>query len=149
MDVRLHFKEAQFGLMIHFGLYSLLGGEWKGQRMPYIAEWTQAYFRIPNKEYHELVKVFNPIYFNAEEYARLAKAAGMKYMVFTSKHHDGFAMFHSKATKFNVVDMTPFGRDVVGELAEACYKHGIKLGLYYSQDIDWSHPHGGGYRYPF
>lgn len=148
MDSKMRFKEAQFGLMIHFGLYSLLAGEWKGKRMPYIAEWIQAYFRIPNREYHELAKVFNPIYFDTGEYVKLAKAAGMKYLVFTSKHHDGFALFHSKASKFNVVDMTPFGRDVVGELAEACYKYDLKLGLYYSQDIDWSHPHGGGYKYP-
>ena len=67
----------------------------------------------------------------------------MKYVVFTSKHHDGFAMFRSKVSRFNVVDATPFGRDVVGELAEACRKHGLRLGLYYSQDLDWSHPDGG------
>ena len=69
----------------------------------------------------------------------------MQYMVFTSKHHEGFAMYHSKVSKFNIVDATPFGRDVLAELAEACYKHQIKLGLYYSQDIDWSEPNGGGY----
>jgi len=69
----------------------------------------------------------------------------MKYFVFTSKHHDGFAMFHSRADKFNIADATPFGRDVVGELAEACYKYDLKLGLYYSQELDWHHPHGGGY----
>ena len=69
----------------------------------------------------------------------------MQYMVFTSKHHDGFAMYHSKVSKYNIVDATPFKRDVVGELAEACYKHGLKFGLYYSQDLDWNHPDGGGY----
>lgn len=69
----------------------------------------------------------------------------MKYFVMTSKHHDGFALFHSRADRFNVVDATPFGRDVVGELAEACYKHGLKFGLYYSQDLDWHEEHGGGY----
>lgn len=76
---------------------------------------------------------------------KLAKDCGMKYMVVTSKHHEGFAMYHSKVDPFNVVDATPFGRDVVGELAEACYKHGLKLGLYYSQDLDWHEEHGGGY----
>ena len=76
---------------------------------------------------------------------QLARDAGMKYIVFTSKHHDGFAMFHSKVSKFNVVDATPFKRDIVGELAEACRKHGLKLGLYYSQDLDWHEPDGGGY----
>ncbi len=132
-------------MMIHWGLYAALGGEYRGKRMPYIGEWAQRYFNIPNKEYHALAGTFNPIFFDAEEYVKLAKDAGMQYMVFTSKHHDGFAMFKSEADKFNVCDMTPFGRDVVGELAESCYKHGLKLGLYYSQELDWAHPHGGGY----
>lgn len=149
MDNKRIFREAQFGLMLHFGLYSLLAGEWKGKRIPYIGEWIQAYFRIPNGEYHKLSEIFNPIYFDAEEYVKVAKEAGMKYIVLTSKHHDGFALFRSKVSKFNVVDATPFKRDIVGELAEACCKNGVKFGLYYSQDIDWSHPHGGGYKYPF
>ena len=139
------FHEAQYGMMVHWGLYSLLGGEWKGRVMPFIAEWAQAYFKIPNAEYAKLAKAFNPIYFNADEWVQVARDAGMKYIVLTSKHHDGFAMFRSKASKYNVVDATPFGRDVVGEIAEACRKHGMKLGLYYSQDLDWSHPDGGGY----
>ena len=141
------FKEAQYGMMIHWGLYSLLAGEWKGQRMAqqFIAEWIQQYYRIPNAEYSRLASVFNPIYFNADEWVKLARDAGMKYVVLTSKHHDGFAMFHSKVSKYNVVDATPFKRDVVGELAEACRKHGLKLGLYYSQDLDWHEPNGGGY----
>lgn len=139
------FKEAQFGMMIHWGLYSLPAGEWKGKRMPYIGEWAQEYFRIPNAEYARLADVFNPILFDADEWVKLAIDAGMKYMVFTSKHHDGFAMYKSEASKYNIVDATPFGRDVTAELAEACYKRGLKFGLYYSQDLDWSHPHGGGY----
>jgi len=139
------FREAQFGMMIHWGLYSLPAGEWKGRRMADIGEWAQQYFRIPNAEYARLADVFNPILFDAEEWVRLAKDAGMKYMVFTSKHHDGFAMYRSEVSKYNIVDATPFGRDVTAELAEACYKHGLKFGLYYSQDLDWSHPHGGGY----
>lgn len=139
------FRQAGYGMMIHWGLYALPAGEWRGRRMEDIGEWAQQYFRIPNAEYHALAKAFNPILFNAEEWVRLAKEAGMQYMVFTSKHHDGFAMYHSKVSSFNIVDATPFGRDVVGELAEACYKHGLKFGLYYSQDLDWSHPHGGGY----
>ena len=139
------FKQAKFGMMIHWGLYSLPAGEWCGKRMDEIGEWCQQYFRIPNAEYHKLAGIFNPIYFSAEEWVKLAKDAGMQYMVFTSKHHEGFAMYHSKVSKFNIVDATPFGRDVLAELAEACYKHQIKLGLYYSQDIDWSEPNGGGY----
>lgn len=145
MNNRQWFRQAKFGMMVHFGLYSVPAGEWKGKRMPYIAEWLQAYFRIPNDEYHQLAKVFNPIYFNAEEWVKLAKRAGMQYIVVTSKHHEGFAIYHSKADKFNIVDATPFGRDILAELAEACYKHGIKFGLYYSQELDWAHPHGGGY----
>ena len=139
------FKQAKYGMMIHFGLYSLLGGEWKGKRTPGNAEWLQNYIGIPNSEYSQLTKVFNPIYFNAEEWVTTAKEAGMEYMVVTSKHHEGFCLFQSDYDDFNCVDGTPFGRDIIGELAEACYKHGLKLGLYYSQEIDWHEPHGGGY----
>ena len=139
------FRQAQYGMMAHWGLYSILQGEYRGKRVPHYGEWIQANLAIPNEEYHALAKIFNPVYFNADEWIRLARDAGMKYFVFTSKHHDGFALFHSKADPFNVVDATPFGRDVVGELAEACYKYGLKLGLYYSQELDWSHPDGGGY----
>ena len=145
MTNREWFKAAKFGMMIHWGLYSLLGGEWKGRRMgSFIAEWAQRYFRIPLCEYKQLCKAFNPVFFDAEEWVKLAKDAGMKYVVFTSKHHDGFAMFKSNASGYNVVDATPFGRDVVAELAAACRKYGLKLGLYYSQDLDWQHQHGGG-----
>ena len=139
------FREAQYGMMVHWGLYSLIGGEWKGSRMSYIGEWAQQYFRIPNAEYAELAKAFNPVCFDADEWVQIARDAGMKYLVFTSKHHDGFAMFHSKVSRFNVVDATPFGRDVVEELAEACRRHGLRLGLYYSQDLDWHERGGGGF----
>ena len=145
MDNRTWFKQAGYGMMAHWGLYSLLAGEYRGRRVPTYAEWIQSAMAIPNEEYARLASVFNPVYFSADEWIRLARDAGMKYFVFTSKHHDGFALYHSKADKFNVVDATPFGRDVVGELAEACYKYGLKLGLYYSQELDWHHPHGGGY----
>lgn len=145
MDNKQWFKQAQYGMMAHWGLYSLLGGEYKGRRVLDYAEWIQSNMPIPNSEYEQLAKIFNPIYFNADEWIKLAKDCGMKYFVFTSKHHDGFAMFKSYADKYNVVDYSPFGRDVVGELAESCYKHGLKFGLYYSQELDWHHPHGGGY----
>lgn len=145
MDKFQWFRDAKFGMMVHWGLYSLLGGEWKGQRMPEIAEWIQARYHIPNREYHQLAKAFNPILFNADEWVSIAQDAGMKYIVVTSKHHEGFAMYHSKVSKFNVVDATPFGRDVIGELADACARKNMKLGLYYSQDLDWSEPNGGGY----
>jgi len=145
MTNREWFKNAKFGMMVHWGLYSLLAGEWKGQRMDYIGEWIMSKYEIPIAEYEKLAKIFNPIYFDAEEWVETAKAAGMEYIVVTSKHHDGFAMYHSEVDKYNIVDAAPFGRDVIGELACACKKHGIKLGLYYSQCIDWHEPHGGGY----
>ncbi len=145
MDNRQWFREAGYGMMAHWGLYSLLGGEYKGRRVNDYAEWIQSFMAIPNCEYELLAKSFNPVYFNADQWIRLAKDAGMKYFVFTSKHHDGFALWHSKADRYNVVDAAPFGRDVVSELAEACYKHGLKFGLYYSQELDWHHFHGGGY----
>lgn len=142
---KIWFKQAGFGLMIHWGLYSVLGGEWKGKRMDYIGEWIMSKYEIPNHEYEKLADIFNPIYFDADEWVMTAKNAGMKYIVVTSKHHDGFALFHSKTDKYNVVDATPFGRDIIKELADACARHGLKLGLYYSQNIDWHEPHGGGY----
>lgn len=145
MDSGKWFKNAGFGMMIHFGLYSVLGGEWRGERMDYIGEWIMSKYQIPNSEYEKLAEVFNPIYFNADEWVLLAKEAGMKYIVVTSKHHDGFAMYHSRVDKYNVVDATPFGRDIIRELADACKRHGIKLGLYYSQCLDWHEAHGGGY----
>ena len=144
MDNREWFKSAGYGMMAHWGLYSMLGGEWRGRRVRDYAEWIQSWLAIPNAEYSKLAEVFNPIYFNADEWIRLARDSGMKYFVFTSKHHDGFAMFKS-SDPFNIVDATPFGRDVTAELAEACYKYGLKFGLYYSQELDWHHPHGGGY----
>ena len=145
MDNRTWFNEAQYGMMAHWGLYSLLAGEYRNRRVQNYAEWIQSYMPIPNAEYEQLAKAFNPVCFDADEWIRLAKDAGMKYFVFTAKHHDGFAMFRSKADGYNVVDATPFRRDVVEELANACARHGLKLGLYYSQELDWHHPHGGGY----
>lgn len=146
MDKTKAFKDAKFGMMIHFGLYSLLAGEYKGRRTDFISEWSQSYFRIPIREYEKLLPAFNPIYLNTDEWVRTAEDAGMKYIVLTSKHHDGFALFHSKADGFNV-QATPFKRDIVAELAESCYKRGMKLGLYYSQALDWHERDGGGYDY--
>lgn len=136
MDNKKWFKEeAKFGMMVHFGLYSLLAGEYRGKRIPHIGEWIQSMYRIPNAEYEKLAKIFNPIYFDAEEWVLTAKAAGMNYMVVTSKHHEGFCLFDSAYDNYNCVKGSPFGRDIIGELAEACRKHGMKLGLYYSQSL--------------
>ena len=138
------FREAKMGMMIHWGLYSILGGEYKGQRIKTIGEWAMHRYQIPLKEYEALAGIFNPIYFDAEEWVMLAKDAGMEYMVVTSKHHEGFCLFGSEVDSYNSVDGTPFKRDIIAELAEACRKHGLKLGLYYSQCLDWHEPHGGG-----
>ena len=134
--------DARFGLFIHWGLYSTLAGEWRGQRIDYIGEWIMSRFRIPVAAYGKLAAQFNPLGFNAGEWVQLARQAGMRYIVITAKHHEGFAMFHSKCDPYNIVDATPFGRDPIKELAEACERGGIKLGLYYSQDLDWHEPDG-------
>ena len=145
MDNKEWFKEAKFGMMVHFGLYSLLGGEWKGKRTDWISEWIRCTMRIPRAEYHKLLPAFNPVFFDADEWVTLAKDAGMKYIVVTAKHHEGFCLYKSEVDDFNCVTGTPFGRDIIGEIAEACKRHGIRLGLYYSQEIDWNEPDGGAY----
>ena len=131
------FREARFGMFIHWGLYSQLGGRWKGEKMDYIGEWIQSRYQIPNAEYAKLAKAFNPVKFDADEWARQAKDAGMEYVVFTTKHHEGFSMYATKVSDYNIVDATPFKRDVFGELAAACRRHGLKVGIYYSQNLDW------------
>jgi len=129
-------------MFIHWGLYSLPAGEWEGKQYPGIGEWIMFKARIPIAEYEDLARQFNPVKFDADAWAQLAADAGMKYLIITSKHHDGFAMFGSKADKFNIVDATPFQRDPMKELAAACAKRGIKFGFYYSQAQDWTAPGG-------
>jgi alpha-L-fucosidase len=143
------FHEAKYGLFIHWGLYAIPAGEWKGRRIPGIGEWIMNRARIPVREYEQLAKQFNPVRYNADEWVRLAKDAGMKYIVITSKHHDGFALYDSKVSAFDVVDATPFRRDVLKELADACAKHGMRLGFYYSQAQDWHDPNGAGNEWDF
>jgi alpha-L-fucosidase len=135
-------REARFGMFIHWGLYAVPAGEWNGVEIPGISEWIMLRAKIPVAEYEKLAKQFNPVKFDADEWVKLAKLAGMKYIVITSKHHDGFAMFHSRASQYNIMDATPFGRDPLKELAEACKKNGIRLGFYYSQAQDWHEPGG-------
>jgi len=137
-------KEARFGMFIHWGLYSIPAGEWKGQKTPHYAEWLLNDLQVPVAEYKALAAKFNPTKFNAEEFVLLAKEAGMKYIVLTAKHHEGFAMFKS-SDPFNIVDATPYKKDVVKALADACQKYGMRFGLYYSQAQDWTHPGGGMY----
>jgi alpha-L-fucosidase len=128
-NARRWFEDARFGLFVHWGVYSLLG---KG-------EWVMDTDKIPIAEYAKLPPRFNPIRFDADEWARLAKAAGMRYVTITSKHHDGFCMFDSKLTDYDVVDATPYGKDPLKLLADACRKQGLKLFFYYSL-LDWHHP---------
>jgi len=143
------FHEAKYGLFIHWGLYAIPAGEWKGTRIPGIGEWIMYRARIPVREYEQLATQFNPVKFDADAWVQLAKDAGMKYIVITSKHHDGFALYHSRVSPFNIVDATPFKRDILGELAEACARHGMRLGFYYSQAQDWHDPNGVGNTWDF
>src|SRR6266567_3981227 len=139
-------REARFGMFIHWGLYSIPAGTWNGKQIPGIGEWIMNNASIPVADYKALAAKFNPTAFNAHDIVALAKSAGMKYIVITSKHHDGFAMFDSKADPFNIVAATPFHRDPIRELAEECRKQGVKLGFYYSQDQDWTAPGGAAYK---
>jgi hypothetical protein len=143
------FRDAKYGLFIHWGLYAIPAGEWKGKTIPGIGEWIMNRAQVPVAEYSQLTKQFNPVKFDADAWVKLAKDAGMKYIVITSKHHDGFALFKSKASPFNVVDATPFKRDVLKELAAACAKQGIRLGFYYSQSQDWHEANGAGNTWDF
>src|SRR5579872_3112827 len=118
------FRQAKFGLFIHWGLYCIPAGEWKGKAIPGIGEWIMNRAQIPVGEYEQLAKQFNPVKFNAEAWVQMAQDAGMKYIVITSKHHDGFAMYHSAVSKYNVFDTTPFHRDPLKELALACARNG-------------------------
>ena len=139
------FKEAKYGLFIHFGLYSLLEGEYRGNRSSNYAEWIQSYFRIKNSEMEKIKSGFNPSRLDVNDWVKFASDTGLKYIVFTCKHHEGFALFDSKVSDFNIMN-TPYGKDLLKELSLACKKYDIKLGIYYSQDLDWHEKDGGGYK---
>ena len=129
LENREWFRDAKFGMFIHWGIYSMLAD----------GEWVLTNKSLNEEEYQKLADGFYPSKFNADEWVRIAKNAGMKYICFTSRHHDGFSMFDTKQSDYNIVKATPFKRDVIKELAEACQKHGLKLFLYYSH-IDWHRP---------
>ena len=143
------FKHDKFGLFIHWGLYSIPAGSWQGRRIPGISEWIMKRTPIPVADYRQLAAQFNPVQFDADAWAQLAVDAGMKYVVITAKHHDGFALFNSVASPYNVVNATPFKRDIVRELATACAKRGLRFGVYYSQSQDWSEAGGTGNDWDF
>ena len=137
-------REARFGMFVHWGIYSTTGGEYNGQKLPNSAEWMMARGKIPIAEYEQYAAQFNPTKFDAAQFVGRAKDAGMKYIVITAKHHDGFSMFGSDCSAYDVVDATPFKRDIMKELADECEKQDIKFGFYYSQAQDWHHPGGHG-----
>ncbi len=147
------FKEAKLGMFIHWGLYSQAGGIWKGTKInnaphpgPKVAEWLMYAFQIPREDYRALAKTFNPDKSFAQNVVKLAKDVGMKYIVITSKHHDGFALFNSKHSEFDIVDATPYKADIVKELYNACLEEGIDFGVYYSHGNDWMDGADGNYK---
>lgn len=143
-DARMQWwRQARFGMFIHFGVYAQLGGEYRGhQQAMGGAEWIMNRMKIPVAEYRKVAKAFNPKKFNADAWVKMARDAGMKYIVITAKHHDGFALFDSRASTWDIVDASSYGKDLLRPLAEACRKYGLKLGFYYSQAQDWVNPGG-------
>jgi len=139
-------REGKFGMFIHWGLYAIPAGEWKGKKVSGIGEWIMHRAHIPKEEYAPLQKQFNPVKFNAQQWVGIAKRAGMKYIVITSKHHDGFCLFDSKLTDYDITG-TPFKRDVLKELADECHKQGIEICWYHSI-MDWYHPDARGGSFP-
>src|SRR5688500_4764267 len=139
-------REARFGMFIHWGVYAAPAGTHNAHRIGRIGEWIMNRGKISVADYKLYAKQFNPVKYDPDAWVRMAKDAGMKYIVITSKHHDGFALFDSKASTWDVVDATPYGKDLIKPLAEACRKHGIKLGLYYSHAQDWNNPGGAAAR---
>ena len=132
-------REARFGMFIHWGLYAVPAGEYKGQRSDRIGEWIMDWANIPRSDYEKFATEFNPVKFNAREWVQIAKDAGMKYIVITSKHHDGFSMYGSKVSNYDIVDSTPFHRDPIKELAAETRRQGLKFCFYYSI-LDWHYP---------
>ncbi|HLP73584.1 MAG TPA: alpha-L-fucosidase [Bacteroidales bacterium] len=139
-------REARFGMFIHWGVYSLPAGTWNGHQIGSIGEWIMNRGKIPVADYQRMAKDFNPVNYDPDAWVKMAKDAGMKYIVITSKHHDGFALFESKASPWNVVNATAYGKDLLKPLADACKKYGIRLGFYYSQAQDWNNPGGSAAR---
>jgi len=143
------FREAKYGMFIHWGLYAIPAGEWHGRRCLGLGEWLMNRCQVPVREYEQLTTQFNPTKFDPDAWVQLAQDAGMKYMVITAKHHDGFALFKSAVSAYNVFDATPYHKDILKQLADACARHGMRLGFYYSQSQDWHEPGGAGNTWDF
>lgn len=137
-------RDAKFGMFIHWGIYSLPAGEWKGKKVGGYAEHLMRKEKITRKDYLDVAHQFNPVLFDADKWILDAKKAGMNYFIITAKHHDGFAMYDSKVSDFNIMVQTPFKRDPMAELAAAAKRHGMKFGFYYSHAFDWEHPDAPG-----
>ena len=139
-DARMKWwRQGRFGMFIHWGLYATPAGQWQGKEIGGIGEWIMHRAQIPVDQYEPLAGQFNPVKFNAKEWVKIAKNAGMKYIVITSKHHDGFCLFDSDLTDYDIMDATPFKRDIMKELADQCHRQGIKICWYHSI-MDWHHP---------
>ncbi len=132
-------RDARFGMFIHWGLYAVPAGEYKGTRSKDIGEWIMSWANIPRAEYETFAPRFNPVKFDAAQWVRIAKDAGMKYIVITSKHHDGFSMYDSAVTTYDIVDATPYKKDPMRALADESRRQGLKFAFYYSI-MDWHHP---------
>lgn len=143
------FRNAKFGMFIHWGLYSQLAGRWDDSDYYGSGEWIMHRAKIPVNEYARIARSFNPVDFNASQWVQIAKESGVRYMVITAKHHEGFSMFDSKVSDFNIVDATPYKKDPMKALSAACRAAGIKFGFYYSQFLDWHEPNGGGNNWDF
>lgn len=136
-------REARLGMFIHFGVYAQFDGVYRGhEQVVKNGEWLMNRMKVPVQEYRDMAKNFNPSKYDAEAWVKMAKDAGMKYIVITAKHHDGFALFDTKASDWSITKASPYGKDILKPLAEACKKHGIKFGVYYSQAQDWTNPGG-------
>lgn len=135
-------REAKFGMFIHWGVYAVPAGVYKGEKVNIISSWIMQHEHIPVAEYKEYAKQFNPTKYDPEQWVKLAKEAGMKYLVITTKHHDGFALYDSKVTDWDVVDASPYGKDLLEPLVKSCRDNDIKIGFYYSNGVDYVHPGG-------
>jgi alpha-L-fucosidase len=140
-------RDAGFGMFIHWGVYSVPAGEYKGQEVKGIGEWIMETAKIPIPEYEQYARQFNPQKFNAKEWVRIAKESGVKYIVITSKHHDGFSLWNSKVANYDIMDFAPFKRDILGELTSACKEAGIRMCFYHSI-LDWHQPDAKSEKYP-
>ena len=147
-DARMEwFRDARFGMFIHWGVYAVPAGVYEDEEVRGIGEWIMNSAQIPVAEYETYAEQFNPVQFDADEWVRIAKGAGMKYVIITSKHHDGFGLWDSEVSEYDILDAAPFGRDILRELKDAAESAGVRLGFYHSI-MDWHHPDAQAPHYP-